>query len=394
MLSNDQSPRGSGPAWLWHRSLEQSLTVETQSAPTQARARQAKFLRLGYLPLTDSAPLLVAQDRRFFARHGVNVELSRHTAWAALRDRMAFDHLDGGQMLVPMPLALSIGLGGPQRDVAVTATLSRNGNTIVLSSALMAETNRPLSPTMLGTCLAERRARGAAPPVFAVVFAFSSHNYLLRDWLASGGIDPERDVRLIVVPPSQVVEQLANGSIDGFCAGEPWGSLAVEQGVGQIAVTSAEIWPDHPEKVLAFAQVTDQQAVLAATAAVIEAGSWADEPANREEVIRLLARDALPDIPPTVIARILDGGLTFEPNGPTLPTHRMVFAERGASYPSAAQGAWYYQQMRRWDHVSDPSAPMPDVWRPDLWSLAAARLGITAMPTGAYVDAKIEKPTS
>jgi ABC-type nitrate/sulfonate/bicarbonate transport system substrate-binding protein len=220
------------------------------------------------------------------------------------------------------------------------------------------------------------------------VFAFSSHNYLLRAWLASGGIDPEHDVRLVVLPPSHVVEQLASGAIDGFCAGEPWGSLAVERGVGHIPLTSADIWPDHPEKWLAFAQGADEPAMVAATAAVI------DEPANREEVVRLLARDALPDIPPTVIARVLDGGLTFEPGGPTLPTHRMLFAERGASYPSAAQGAWYYQQMQRWEHVFDPSAPMPDVWRSDLWSQAAARLGITAPPAGAYADAKIAEAIS
>jgi ABC-type nitrate/sulfonate/bicarbonate transport system substrate-binding protein len=386
------------PARLWRKRLELSLIADTPSSPTLSRPAGAKTLRLGYLPLTDSAPLLVAQERRFFARHGVRVELSRHTAWSALRDRMAFDQLDGGQMLAPMPLALSLGLGGPQRDISVTATLNRNGNTIVLGSALMEMLARPVSARALATCLLQRQASGAKPAVFAVVFAFSSHNYLLRDWLASGGIDPERDVRLIVVPPSQVVTQLAAGAIDGFCAGEPWGSLAVESGVGQIALTSADIWPNHPEKLLAFAQYAagcgDESALIAATAAVIEAGHWADEPGNREEVIRLLARDALPEIPPTVIARVLDGGLTFAPDGPTLPTHRMVFAEGGASYPSAAQGGWYYEQMQRWGHLLDPAAPMPDVWRSDLWSLAAGRLGITAPPVGPYADAKNAEATA
>lgn len=330
---------------------------------------------------------MVAQERRFFARHGLKVELSRHAAWAGLRDRMAFGQLEGAQMLAPMPAALALGVGGPQRNVCIAATLSRNGNTIVLSRDLMTDVSdqeRPLAAVALAATLAKRRAAGNKPPVFAVVFAFSSHNYLLRYWLASGGIDPERDVRLVVVPPSQVVEQLANGSIDGFCSGEPWGSMAVEKGVGHIALTSADIWADHPEKVLAFADGNDGPAIVAATAAVIEAGQWADEPGNREETVRLLARDAVPDVPLSVIARVLDGGLAFDPGGPVLPTARMIFSDGMASYPSARQGEWYFAQMQRWGHVPDTATFERSLWRPDLWEQVAKRLGISPPPTDTF----------
>jgi ABC-type nitrate/sulfonate/bicarbonate transport system substrate-binding protein len=339
------------------------------------------------LALTDAAPLLIAQERRFFARHGVDVDLSCLPAWSGLRDRVAFGQLDGAQMLAPMPQALSLGLGGVQRTMSVAATLSRNGNTIVISRALMGsvvDCTRPLPSRALAPDLAKR---GTGPAVFAVVFGFSAHNYLLRHWLALGGIDPDRDVRLIVLPPAQVVDQLANGAIDGFCAGEPWGSLAVARGVGHIAATSADIWPDHPEKVLAFGEGVDAGAMVAATAAVIEAAQWADEPAHRAETVRLLAQQALPDVAEDVIARILDGGLAFDPGGPVLPVRRMVFGAGGASFPAAGQGAWYYTQMQRWGHLTElhlTDQMAPDVWRADIWTQAAARLGLAPPAANSF----------
>jgi ABC-type nitrate/sulfonate/bicarbonate transport system substrate-binding protein len=345
------------------------------------------------MPLTDAAPLIIAQERGFFTRHGVRIELVRHTAWAGLRDRIAFDALDGAQMLAPMPLALSLGLGGPQRAVSVVSTLSRNGNTIVFSRALLADVveaagdagaslPRPLPAAAFAAGLAHRAAAGRKPPIFAVVFPFSSHNYLLRHWLASAGLVPERDVRFIVLPPSQVGEQLAGGMIDGFCAGEPWGSRAVELGVGHVALTSADIWPGHPEKVLAFPNEQETGPVVAVIAALIEAGRWADDPANRDETVQLLCRHALPEVPPSVVAMALDGNLAFEPDGKLHPVSRVVFADGTASYPAAQDGVWYHEQMRRWGHLPAGTQaggdPVPNLWRADLWSEAAGRLGIAA----------------
>ncbi len=368
------------------------MITEFPTTPQSAQPHQQTILRLGYMPLTDAAPLLVAQEKRLFARHGVRVELSRHTAWAGLRDRIAGGTLDGAQMLAPMPLALALGLGGPGRDLSVVATLSRNGNTIVIGTDLMADIaaeyrpsgRKTLPANALAQALARRAQAGLPPPVFAVVFPFSSHNYLLRHWLATAGIVPERDVRLVVLPPSQVVESLADGMIAGFCAGEPWGSRAVELGVGHIAVPSSTVWPHHPEKVMAFAAGGDTAARVAATAALIEAGRWADDPANHHEMVQLLCRDALPGLPPELITLILDGSLAFDPWGPFESVTRMVFAE---TYPSAREAGWYLDQMRRWGHLPAQTADLPqirDIWRPDLWTRAAQLLGIAIPDEAAF----------
>ncbi len=227
--------------------------------PALSSDRQTETLHLGYVPLTDAAPLLVADALGLFQRHHVQVSLTRVGAWSALRDHIALGHLDGGQMLSPMPIAAALGLSGLPTRLAAVATLARHGNTVTFGEQLMAEIAqaapalagiRPLPASALAAALAARRHAGRPRPTLAVVFAFSSHNYLLRHWLASGGIDPERDVQLLVVPPPLLPGELADGRIDGFCAGEPWGSRAVDLRLGRIVLTTADIWPNHPEKLL------------------------------------------------------------------------------------------------------------------------------------------------
>jgi ABC-type nitrate/sulfonate/bicarbonate transport system substrate-binding protein len=357
--------------------------------PARQFRSKAQAVRLGYVQLTDAAPLLVAAQKGFFARHGVDVVLTPHTAWAALRDRLAYGALDGGQMLLPMPIATSLGLGGVQEAFTVAATLSLNGNTITLSEALCEEilqadpiggSRRPLPATALASALARRRAAGRAPPLFAVVFAFSSHNYLLRYWLASGGIVPERDVRLVVVPPPLVAGQLAEGEIDGFCAGEPWGSRAVDLQAGRIALTTADIWYDHPEKVLGFPSrivAADRPRIVALIAALIEAARWLDDPANRAETVRLLCADLLAEVPATMVERMLAGRLVMATDEAPLPVAPLRFHRAAATFPYQAHGLWWLEQMLRWQHLpadTDP-AVIGQIWRSDLWREAAALVG-------------------
>ena len=234
--------------------------------------------RIGFVPLTDAAPLIVADALGLFARHGVTVSLSAEAGWAALRDKLAFGSLDAAHLLGPLAIALATGAGGLRRRLTVTAGLARNGNTVVLSPALAAAIGGfdvPLDARRLADALQRRADEGLPPPTLAVVFPFSSHNYLLRHWLAAGGLDPDHDVRLVVVPPPRVARALADGAIEGFCAGEPWGSHAVATGAGRFALATGDIWRDHPEKVLAFREGVaeqDEQAVVSITAAVIEAG--------------------------------------------------------------------------------------------------------------------------
>ncbi|MBP0462713.1 ABC transporter substrate-binding protein [Roseomonas sp. PWR1] len=342
-------------------------------------------LRIGYVPLTDAAPLVVADALGFFAAAGLRVVLSPERAWATLRDKLAFGVLDAAHLLGPMAVALAVGAGGLKRRLDVTLRLGRNGNCLVLSHALADAAGAvapPLPAAAFAAALHARAEEGLPPPTLGVVFPHSSHNYLLREWLASGGLDPDHDARLVVVPPPQMARALAEGAIEGFCAGEPWGSHAVALGAGRYALSTGDIWPDHPEKVLAFAEgfalrATDQ--VVAATAAVIEAQRWLDDPANRPAAAALLAERVFPGMPHATVAAALEGCVAAPPGG--LPARLAAPLGFDPDHPpSPATAERWFAAMRRWGHL--PAGAAEDAargpWRPDLWQRAAARLAPSA----------------
>jgi ABC-type nitrate/sulfonate/bicarbonate transport system substrate-binding protein len=332
-------------------------------------------LRLGFVPLADAAPLLVADALGLFANQGIHVRLQRMQAWAAVRDRLCFGALDGAQLLGPTVIALAAGVEGVRRRLTVTADLARNGNTIVLSNALAEAVGGkpPVSPAAFAAALHDRAEAGLPPPTLAVVHPFSSHNYLLRHWLAQGGLDPEHDVRLVVVPPPMVARALAEGAIEGFCAGEPWGSHAVATGAGRLALGSGDIWPNHPEKVLAFAEGLAEAPMIAATAAVIEAARWLEAPGNRRRAADLLHERAFPEVPPATIRAVLEGTVAAAPGGAPMPLAAPIrFPTTSRPDPGEARG--WAAAMRRWGHISAPDAEALSPWRPDLWAAAAARL--------------------
>lgn len=341
-------------------------------------------LRLGYVPLTDAAPLIVADALGLFADAGIEVHLSAERSWATLRDKLAFGALEGAHLLAPMAVALAVGAGGLRRRLDVTLRLGRNGNAVVLSKALAAagEAAAPMPAAAFAAALHARAEEGLPPPTIAVVYPFSSHNYLLRHWLAAGGLDPDHDIRLVVVPPQQTVRALAEGAIEGFCSGEPWGSQAVAAGAGRFALSTGDIWPDHPEKVLAFAEglaARDPEPVLAATAAVIAAQRWLADPANRPAAIALLAERAFRDLPPSSIAAALDGCVAAPPGG---APHRLAHPLRfdPDTPPSAETATRWFAEMRRWKHLCTTAAEADAraCWRPDLWHRAAERAGQAA----------------
>ena len=320
------------------------------------RRHAARVTRLGFVPLADAAPLLVAEALGLFEAVGLNVAVSAEPGWATLRDRLALGALDGAHLLGPMAIALTAGLGGVQADIAIACGLGRNGNTLTLKPALAAAV----------------RAQGAAAlrgARLAVVFAFSSHNYLLRHWLAAAGLDPDRDIRLTVVPPPQVAAQLAQGGIDGFCAGEPWGSHAVALGAGEIVLGTGDIWPDHPEKVLAFDATwaeRNPEVAIPVTAAVLAAARWLDDPANQDDAVRILQARAFPHLAVETVAEAF--------RGPVARAHPMRF--RAATFPRTDQASWWLGQMRRWGHL-DAAADETTLlapWNPSLWRAAAQRL--------------------
>ncbi len=324
--------------------------------PRAERRHAARVIRLGFVPLADAAPLLVAEALGLFEALGLNVALSAEPGWATLRDKLAFGMLDGAHLLGPMAIALGAGLGGVQADISVACGLGRNGNTLTLKPALAEAVQAEGAGALRGATL-------------AVVYAFSSHNYLLRHWLAAAGLDPDRDVRLTVIPPPQVAAQLAQGSIDGFCAGEPWGSHAEALGAGRIVLGTGDIWPDHPEKLLAFGAGwarNNVEVAVPVTAAVLAAARWLDDPTNQDEAVRILHQRAFPHLALETVAAIFDGRVAR--------ARPMQF--RAATFPRADEAAWWLRQMQRWGHLpadADQSALLAP-WNSMLWHAAARRL--------------------
>jgi two-component system, oxyanion-binding sensor len=216
-------------------------------------------LTVGFMPLLDCALLAVAAEKGLAAANGLNLRLVRESSWASIRDRIVVGHFDAAHMLGPMVVAETLGAGQINVPLIAPVALGRGGNAITVSRALWSQMNSAGAelggaPTAvaaaLGQVVAQRAAAGAAPLVLAMVFPFSCHNYQLRHWLGSGGIDPDRDVRLVVLPPPLLVDALRTGQVDGFCVGEPWNSVAADTGAGVIAAVVSDIWPAAPEKVL------------------------------------------------------------------------------------------------------------------------------------------------
>ena len=263
-------------------------------------------LRLGFIPLTDAAPLIVAQELGLFRQQNLQVELTREVGWATIREKIVYGELDAAHAPAPMLWDVQLGLGSAPCAVLTSFVLNLNGNAVTLSERLHAEGARDAAS------LRElvRSHRGERRITLGVVFQFSSHHLLLRDWLQAAGVDPERDVRIVVVPPAQMFRNLTAGTIDGYCVGEPWNSLAVRAAAGWCPIWSAAVAPGHVEKVLmvtqrfADARPGEYARLLLA---LYEAAAWCDEPQNRERLATLLSDARYLNVPAQVIAPALLG---------------------------------------------------------------------------------------
>jgi ABC-type nitrate/sulfonate/bicarbonate transport system substrate-binding protein len=353
-------------------------------------------VRLGFIPLTDCAPLVVALELGLFARHGLEVSLSREPSWANIRDKICFGGLDGGQMLAGMPLATTLGAESFMQPMVTGYTMSLNGNAITVSTALYERMRRadpqamdatPLGADALRRLIEEGKVRGEHPPRFAMVFPSSTHNYLLRYWLASAGIDPDRDVTLSVIPPPQMVAHLREGLIDGYCVGEPWNTLAIEEGIGRVLISSYEIWNNHPEKVFGVTRAwaeTHPNTHRAILMALIEAAIWLDVPSNREQAARLLARPEYVDTAESSLRAGLLGQFRYHRDDEvkSMPDFH-VFHRYAANFPWISHAEWIISQMLRWGQLTGPidvRHAAASVYRPDLYRQAAGALGLSCPP--------------
>lgn len=252
-------------------------------------------LTLGFVPLLDAALLVIAREAGFFADQGLDVTLARQNTWSALRDKVAAGLLDGAQMLAPMPLAMSLGLGRAPCETLAPVTLSRNGNALVLAERLAEASHAHLAvdPARGARALAAALPTLPRPPRLAMVYPYSCQHYQLRHWLDLGGLDPQRDAELVVLPPPRMVDAMEAGEIDGFCVGEPWGSLAQHRVAGRIVATGAQLWPEAPEKVLGVTRSWARcyPATLARLIIALQrAGDWlAEDPGHARRTLEWLA---------------------------------------------------------------------------------------------------------
>lgn len=349
-------------------------------------------LSLGYIPLTDCVPLVIAKEKGFFSNEGLSVTLSRESSWANMRDKVAAGILDGGQMLAPMPIASSLNLDGLNTPMLSALSLGLGGNAITVSRSLhqkLFELNPqnaidPLqSVQALKTVILQNRLKGLDPLTFAHVFPFSCHNYLLRYWLASVGIDPDQDVRLVVIPPPLMVTALASGQIDGFCVGEPWNSLAIAQDIGATITSTVDIWQNSPEKVLgvtcAWAQQypNSHQALLRA---LLNSAMWLEQTEHRAEACALLTEKHYVPVNPTILRVFERGNFQYCADKPAVQVPDFnVFYRYAATFPWVSHAEWMISQMQRWRQIQstvDVKALAACVYRPDLYRQAAQSLNI------------------
>jgi len=355
--------------------------------------------KLGYIALTDSAPLIIALEKGLFAKHGMpDVVVEKQASWGATRDNMALGSagggIDGGHILrskvhlyatgkvmqnnQPLPMYNLMGLNENCQSISVSQDYADSGV--------------GLNSTPLKDLFAEKKAAGAEVPV-AMTFPGGTHDLWMRYWLAAGGIDPTKEVDLIVVPPPQMVANMKVGNMEAFCVGEPWNEQLVNQGIGFTATTTGEIWADHPEKVLGMrADWVDANpnATIALMMAVMEAQIWCEDAANKDEMAEIIGRRQWYNVPTGDIIGRIKGDINYG-NGRTEsdPALAMKFWRGGAtSFPWKSLDTWFVTENKRWGTFAgdlDTKALVDATNRSDLWLQAAAGLGID---TAAFGDSR------
>jgi nitrate/nitrite transport system substrate-binding protein len=336
-------------------------------------------LRLGIIALTDCAPIVIAHELGYFKKFGINSTISKEASWAVIRDKLTLGENHATHMLLGMPLASTMGLAGsPVKPMVIPWLLNRNGQAITLNNKLKAVGAR--TPAQIKP-LAERAKAAGDPLTFAMTFPPGTHAMWLRYWLASGGIHPDRDVNLITIPPPQMVANMKVDKMDGFCVGEPWNNRAIEDGIGFTAVTTQQIWKDHPEKVCAFTEefaAKNPRTVKATLKALALASADLDKMENRPKFAEIIARPSYINCPPATILERLLGKYEYGDGRVEQDPAYMIFANRGCSYPHQIYAQWWLTQFRRWGMAKsapDYAGVAKRVMRSDLYLEAMKEMG-------------------
>ena len=318
-------------------------------------------LRIGFIPLVDAAALIVAVDKGFAAAEGLDITLVREVSWSNVRDKLNIGLFDAAHLLAPVAIASSLGLAQVRVPIVAPFNLAINGNAITVNNALHAaikgeldgDASDPLATAKaLARVIAARRKRGEDQLTIGMTFPFSTHNYQLRFWMAEGGVDPDEDVRLVVLPPPYMVDSIVNGQVDAFCVGAPWNSIAVDLGIAHILHFGSDILARAAEKVLAVREPwanDNPQIVAKLVRAHQRAADFIESPEHRQEASVILSRPDRIGVDPEVILRTLTGRLKVSPDGTVRESSRYLLVGcEGAGRPDPVQAAWLYAQMVRW----------------------------------------------
>lgn len=371
---------------------------------------------LGYIALTDASPLIIAKEKGLYAKYGVpDVDVQKQASWGTTRDNIelggASGGIDGAHILTPLPYLISTGKvtkNNAKLPMYILARLNTNGQAISVAKAHL-PTGTKLSSTPLKPSFAKMAAAGQTAKV-AMTFRGGTHDLWLRYWLAAGGIDPDKDVETIVVPPPQMVANMKVGSMEAFCVGEPWNSQLVHQDAGYSALVTGELWKDHPEKSLGLrADWVDAnpKAAQALLAAVLEAQQWCDAAGNKEEMCSIVGKRAWFNVPPEDIIDRAKGDIDYgDGRKVTGSPLLMKFWRDFASYPFKSHEQWFLTEDTRWGVFApgeiDINAMVGKVNRDDLWRDAAKAIGVATADIPAsssrgketFFDGKVFDPAA
>ena len=356
-----------------------ATVASTSEAPEQP---DVKF---GIIALTDCSPIVVAHEKGFFAKYGIRSKISKEASWAVIRDRLSTGDNQATHMLLGMPFASSMGLlGSPKKSMVIPWMLNRNGQAITLKKSFrgkVAAEAAALKPFV------DEAKKAGKPLTFAQTFPPGTHAMWMRYWLASGGIHPGdasgggADVNLVTIPPPQMVSNMRVGKMDGFCVGEPWNARAIDDGIGYTALTTQDMWKDHPEKVCAFtAEFAEKnpKTVKAVLKGLHDASVWLDNLDNRSEQCDIVSQPSYINCPKEIILGRLLGDYDYGDGRKKQDDHYMHFSKRNCNFPQTKYGKWWLTQFRRWGMTEGaPDYSVVDqVCRHDLYTEAMPEIGV------------------
>nr|MBI3612550.1 ABC transporter substrate-binding protein [Nitrospirota bacterium] len=339
-------------------------------------------LKVGFIPLTDCASVVMAHELGLYKKYGLEVTVSKEASWAAVRDKLTIGDLQASHILYGMPYASTLGIVGAEgkkKPMVIPLALSQNGQAITLSNELKkrgVKTAKDVKKVI-------EEDQGKKTYTFAMTFPPGTHAMWMRYWLASGGVDPDKDIKLITIPPPQMVANMRIGNMDGYCVGEPWNARAIFDGIGFTAITTQQIWKNHPEKVLGMTEEFVEKhpkTVRAVLMAIIEASRYIDKMENRSHVAEVISPKEYVNAPLEVISGRLQGKYDYGDGRTEQDTDYMKFYQNGeVTFPYKSHGLWFLTQHRRWGFIEKPidyKKVVNAVNRTDLYREAAKVLGI------------------